>query len=343
MCKKLILLASFVLLSGLIGANAAILEARWEFDGDYAAVTETVYDYTGVDHGSVDFVSGQMDLAVRFDGGRSDLVPVDCIDSTHHTAAYEFNEGFSVMGWVNPDELPSGAMILSHDRTRDYETMGFGVAVQPDGRLGLGMKDNTFLGQLGGYCPYDSVLAGQWTHFAVTWNGSTTGGIQVYVNGEFPETTINLENNFAGLNQTGLLPFRVGADHLCSADFYSGFAGSIDHLSIWKGVLTAEEILADYLAGLKTPGDMLADLALYIEAEVVSGNIAAELENGLLAKVGAALAALERGNPNDAKVAMNNLKALINQVEAQTDKKIAPETAAEIIEQASDIIAAVGG
>jgi hypothetical protein len=40
---------------------------------------------------------------------------------------------------------------------------------------------------------------------------------------------------------------------------------------------------------------------------------------------------------------MNDMKALINQVEAQTDKKITPETAAEIIQQANATIAALGG
>jgi len=51
----------------------------------------------------------------------------------------------------------------------------------------------------------------------------------------------------------------------------------------------------------------------------------------------------KRENPNDAKVAMNNLKALTNQMEAQADKKIIPETAAEVIERASAITAALGG
>jgi predicted metal-binding transcription factor (methanogenesis marker protein 9) len=63
----------------------------------------------------------------------------------------------------------------------------------------------------------------------------------------------------------------------------------------------------------------------------------------LLAKVDAALAALDRGNPNDAKVVMNDLKALTNQVEALVDKKITPEAAAEIIQRANDIIAELGG
>ena len=89
------------------------------------------------------------------------------------------------------------------------------------------------------------------------------------------------------------------------------------------------------------PEEMLAVTATFIMDEVDAGHIDAELEVSLLAKVDAALSALERGNPNDAKVAMNDLKALINQVEAQTDKKITAEAAAEIILLANEIIAAI--
>ncbi len=92
-----------------------------------------------------------------------------------------------------------------------------------------------------------------------------------------------------------------------------------------------------------TPAIMLARLALFIMNEVDVGNINTELEGSLLVKIDAALAALEKGNPNDAKAAMNDLKALINQVEAQVDKKITPETASTISQRAKDIIAALGG
>jgi hypothetical protein len=94
---------------------------------------------------------------------------------------------------------------------------------------------------------------------------------------------------------------------------------------------------------LATPEARLARLAQFIMDEVAYGNIASELEVSLCAKVDAALSALQRDNPNAAKVAMNDLKALTNHVEAQIDKKITPEAAAEIIQQANTIIAALGG
>lgn len=90
-----------------------------------------------------------------------------------------------------------------------------------------------------------------------------------------------------------------------------------------------------------TPTVMLAGLALSIMDEVDSGNIDPKLERSLLAKVNAAISALDKDNPNAAKVAMNNLKALVNQVEAHTGKKIAPDAAAEITQQTNAIIAAL--
>ncbi|UCD52495.1 MAG: hypothetical protein JSW27_07635, partial [Phycisphaerales bacterium] len=92
-----------------------------------------------------------------------------------------------------------------------------------------------------------------------------------------------------------------------------------------------------------TPEMMLAALRAYIVEQTVLGNIDAQLQTSLLAKVDATICALDRSDTGDAKVVINDLKALISQVEAQADKKITPEVAAAIIEQANDIITAVGG
>lgn len=92
-----------------------------------------------------------------------------------------------------------------------------------------------------------------------------------------------------------------------------------------------------------SPADMLSSLGQFIDGEVTSDNIDPVLAVSLMAKINAASSALARGNPNDAKTAMNDLKALINQVEAQMDKKIDPITAQAIIDNANQIIAALGG
>jgi hypothetical protein len=92
-----------------------------------------------------------------------------------------------------------------------------------------------------------------------------------------------------------------------------------------------------------TPLNQLRNLVKLINYSVASGGVAPEMQTSLLAKINAAIAALVRGNANASKVAMNDLKALVNQVEAQTDKKITPPVAAEIIVRANRIIVALGG
>ncbi len=91
-----------------------------------------------------------------------------------------------------------------------------------------------------------------------------------------------------------------------------------------------------------SPGNQLANLRELILYSIASGDIAPEMEESLLAKVDAAIAALDRGDPPGVKLVLNDLKALVNQVEAQTDKKIETATAAEIIARANLIIAALG-
>jgi len=92
-----------------------------------------------------------------------------------------------------------------------------------------------------------------------------------------------------------------------------------------------------------TPLNQLNNLVKLIGYSVASGDIAPEMQTSLLAKINAAIDALVKGNASASKVAMSDLKALVNQVEAQTDKKITPSVAAEIISRANRIIVALGG
>jgi hypothetical protein len=94
---------------------------------------------------------------------------------------------------------------------------------------------------------------------------------------------------------------------------------------------------------VQTPQTQLASLDELIAACVGEQSIAPELQSSLVAKINAAIAALNRGKPNDAKVAMNELKALVNQVQAQSGNKIDAAAAAEIILGADLVIEQLGG
>jgi hypothetical protein len=62
--------------------------------------------------------------------------------------------------------------------------------------------------------------------------------------------------------------------------------------------------------------------------------------NSLMAKLDAAQAALDRGQPG---VAVNLLHAFVNEVNAQAGKHIAAEHAGHLVEHAQNVISALGG
>ena len=106
-------------------------------------------------------------------------------------------------------------------------------------------------------------------------------------------------------------------------------------------------------AQIQDPEQLLEELSLYIldqvdqyqkpvPPDIELRGIAPELEASLLAKVNAALATLEKGNPNNTKVVMNNMKAFVNQVSAQTDKKVSEEASEVIIGSATAVDNALG-
>jgi outer membrane protein assembly factor BamB len=89
------------------------------------------------------------------------------------------------------------------------------------------------------------------------------------------------------------------------------------------------------------PEDLLEYLKAFILEAIELGIIDSTMEVSLIAKIDSALAALAQGNPNNPTVAINNMEALINHTEAQTDNKITTEAAAEIMLIANQIIDAL--
>ncbi len=108
-------------------------------------------------------------------------------------------------------------------------------------------------------------------------------------------------------------------------------------LTVSDGQLTSEDTVIINVTPATIEG-----LGSLIEEQLEAGGVDARMETSLSAKVDAALAALARGNANDVKVAINNLEALINHVEAQAGKKITEDSAAVIIAKANAVIAALG-
>lgn len=169
-------------------------------------------------------------------------------------------------------------------------------------------------------------------------SSKTAGTCSLYVNGVY-QASVPTPISLSG--PVGIGCGREGADGSTSFD---NFDGVIYGIAIYDAILSDSEILSHSDAYFLNAWEvMLPETVLFIMDEVDLGDIAPEIEGSLLVKIDAALAALYRDNANDAKVSMNDLKALINQVNAQTNKKITPEVASVIIQRVNVIIATLGG
>ncbi len=128
----------------------------------------------------------------------------------------------------------------------------------------------------------------------------------------------------------------------------SGLAFPIGETTVWvtatdsAGNTSTDSFLVTVLGPTETIDRLVGEIVGAPEDPATKGGIALTIKGSLLAKLDAALAALNRGNKNDAKVAMNDLRALINQVLAQTAKAISPEAAAAITSGANGLIDALG-
>jgi hypothetical protein len=88
-------------------------------------------------------------------------------------------------------------------------------------------------------------------------------------------------------------------------------------------------------------GATIAALRSCVEHAVMMGHISSGgVANSLFAKLDAAQAALDRGQPD---VAINKLSALVNAVEAQSGKHIAEHHAGHMLNHIQSVIAALGG
>ena len=303
---------------------SAILVALWEFDGDFSSSNPA---YDGVPNGTVTFVPGQIGQAAHFDGatGPSSSSTIDYVDSLAEPTNAEFNGGLSIMAWVKPEG--AFAPILTHSSTLGAARRGFVFRWRHEGEspendaIRLSMIDTSFVGGLTGTSDPGTVPADVWSHVAVSWNGDATGGAILYVNGQAVPTSIEIEPaGFMGLNSTGPLSIRIGGSHADSSNNISSFDGSIDHISLWKGALTDQEVLDDFLA-TGGPLMLIENLIETVENLDPSSFRTPTLQNAFLNKLAAVLALIQSGELCDICEAFDKLS---NDILPKTDGEAPP-------------------
>ncbi|MCP4613586.1 MAG: LamG domain-containing protein, partial [Planctomycetes bacterium] len=212
-------------------------------------------------------VEGQFGLALAFDGSR---VTIPASDSL---TANLFQGSFAVSGWINPTRAGNTwQQIFRSVRAAETNDTLF---LNNDGRLSW--RGRVGGAWAGGMCETDPdvVPADQWTHFAVTGDGTN---FRIYVNGDLSQ-----ESDFQttdGENTT----YYIGGD----TNLGESYAGMIDDVRVYNQALSSAEV--SELAGktgdpslviyysFDEVGDIVADQSGKGHDGVVVGDVTAEAE-----------------------------------------------------------------
>ena len=142
---------------------------------------------------------------------------------------------FSLAVWIRPKNVDSGVILSRQagNSTRPGMTLEL-----RDGHLGFFIITRWIAG-VGAVETLDRIPVGQWTHVALSHDGSQrTGGMRIYVDGRLSRTKLlyNTNSNVGGGG--GNAPFRIGAGTVGTR-----FHGQVDDLMIFDRTLFEDEVL----------------------------------------------------------------------------------------------------
>jgi len=162
------------------------------------------------------YADGKLGQAGSFDGTN------DYITAT--TAGTANSYTYSM--WLNPQSSASRRLFFHHGATGSGGTQYMEV-----------LSDNTIL-NVHGSAPYTSIVTngtapdGVWTHYAVTWDGTT---MKAYLNGVLDPAT-----------QSGSAAYLSGGETFIGQDASLYYKGAMDEVKVYDRALSASEIAREY-------------------------------------------------------------------------------------------------
>jgi hypothetical protein len=194
---------------------------------------------SGIFYGGVSFTNGVVGQAFKLDGTSGHIRIAD-------RPNLRFINGLTVEAWVNP-VLGVGrhqAIIGKWDNVFGPGTQKtFSFSIETGGRLYLNVSGNGLDSITGFAISTNSLVAGQWSHVAATYDGSS---VRVYVNGVLQGHAPYNQGIFPGTNDMAIGGVVGGSP---PGQATTPFVGSIDEPAIYNRGLSAGEILAIYNAG----------------------------------------------------------------------------------------------
>ncbi|MCP4261062.1 MAG: LamG domain-containing protein, partial [Planctomycetes bacterium] len=225
MFRKLTYMVSCALLLGLMSNASAELVGQWKLDegGGTSALDASGNGNEGTLEDDPTVVEGQFGQALAFEASRVTIPASDTL------TANLFQGSFTLTAWINPMRTGNTwQQIFRSVRESDTNDTLF---LNNDGRLSWrGRVGGAWAGGMCETAP-DVVPANQWTHVAVTGDGTN---FRVYVNG-----ALSQESAFQTTDGDNVTYF-IGGD----TNFGESYSGIVDDLRIYNHVLSEDDVRA---------------------------------------------------------------------------------------------------
>ncbi len=206
------------------------LAGWWTFDGP--DMISNVVDRSGNGNtgywigGATTTARGKLGQAAWFDGA-SRYVNAGSGSSIPKTAP------MSIAFWLYPENL--NGYPISRDQNNPYNWM---IRYNNTGNKNIMLVVMYSTASYVAFSPTDSVPLNTWTHVLITWNGATTTGTKIYLNGSETVTVENGGGVGTQFQDNAKLTFGVGCA-LCGDKYWWG--GKLDDVRIYSRVLSAQE------------------------------------------------------------------------------------------------------
>ena len=204
------------------------LVAEWHFDEGSGIIAEDTSGnnndgtLTNMDP-ATDWVDGKLGKALDFDGV-DDYVDLPIMNDT---------SAYTMEMWIYPDAL--GGFLFANDAGTSWKSSA-STATWHTRIDGSSTRDGMAL---------PSLTTGEWTHLAFTYDG-VNDVKKIYKNGVTVTTKTPTSHGAGSLDLDSATANMIG-----NSNDGSNFNGTIDEVKIYNRVLSADEIKADYEAGLE--------------------------------------------------------------------------------------------
>ncbi|MHC4088259.1 MAG: LamG domain-containing protein, partial [Planctomycetota bacterium] len=215
MYTKPIMLICFVLVLGLVPANAAKadLAGWWMLDDGTGTTAADSSDNSndGTFEGDPQWVAGRIGGALDFDG--DDWVNIGS------PPELVINGAITLTCWINPAALGGNQGLVGLDGGYTFKTLGTGLRFTTPGILDHSTTNTT-------------LQNGTWQHVAATFQPGQNEGLIFYLNG------VESERMASSAMNAGAGPFRIASNQFAGETF----TGLIDDVRVYNNILSATEI-----------------------------------------------------------------------------------------------------